>query len=181
MIVLIIRTIIKIRKWWLMMIVGPAIIFDWYCHYYWFYYSSLHTEDGRSSSSRCQRGRSIQTLQQLFPSTSNWDYSQLIENVKNNNQNKNTSHKGATWTQYNDNSNGRFGGNRFEGYYHPLPVSRRLPKFRQLLHSFDENDDNEGVSPKNIAVVGHSAVLKALVGVKMKNCEMVVKALKKWK
>ena len=51
------------------------------------------------------------------------------------------------------------------GYMHPLPASRRLGKFRRLLFSMDKG--------LRVCVVGHSKTLKVLLGVGMKNCELL--------
>ena len=51
------------------------------------------------------------------------------------------------------------------GYMHPMPSSKRLGKFRRLLFSMDKG--------LRVCVVGHSKTLKVLLGVGMKNCELL--------
>ena len=54
------------------------------------------------------------------------------------------------------------------GYRHPLPAGKRIALFREWL---------VGLSFDHVVVVGHSGFFKRLLGVNMKNCELVEREL----
>ena len=92
----------------------------------------------------CRSGRPLEELQQEFPP--GWDWSGLEDS--------------ASWARKNSTSK----KDGAVGWAHPLPKEKRLDEFRILV---------DRRPAERVAIVGHAAVFKSLVGIKMTSCQML--------
>eukprot|EP00747_Dinoflagellata_sp_TGD_P169851 gnl/TRDRNA2_/TRDRNA2_199902_c0_seq1.p1 gnl/TRDRNA2_/TRDRNA2_199902_c0~~gnl/TRDRNA2_/TRDRNA2_199902_c0_seq1.p1 ORF type:complete len:208 (-),score=43.18 gnl/TRDRNA2_/TRDRNA2_199902_c0_seq1:97-720(-) len=121
----------------------------------------LHTESGHIvdgdevAGHPCQRGRSAEELQKLFPPS--WDWSQLQD--------------AACWTNTQA-SKIRVHGPSQDGFFHPYACEARLDSFRDWLKR--QTAGKKGT----VVVVGHSGFFKDFLGgATMKNCELLEKSI----
>ena len=94
----------------------------------------------------CRSGRALEELRQEFPA--GWDWSGLEDS--------------GSWAR----KNSTFKKDGAVGWAHPLPKEKRLEEFRTLI---------DGRPAERVAIVGHAAVFKSLVGIKMTSCQMLWK------